>query len=512
MSTAPPIGKPVRALVLAATLLLALLPAGSPSALETDQYLAWGRPLADSTEVLNAWFNLRLQEVVQAGNAKSKPPDCWRMTVAMERSLRRIVVIHVLDDYAENSPLVDRVPRTSEEELRFWHDSIYGDSTPLTLAKLMPLSSTIQAGGVRFGADKLAHFVSVGWSYYEDLHKLLGEGVPMEEAIGEIIRKGIDGELLYLLGYRVSGVFSIADLVADYQGMLFYRDLCSGPDPVLQLRHGRWIIRHPIDLRRYITPEWDESYEPVVISPRRWKQIRPRLEKLCPQLDSPWLERLWEDYGRRDVLTPTERAVLQLVRDGRIEDPRQFTLPAVCGRTPHSMGREAEMPAPTPLARPVPQELLEKVARDEARVRRRALWGWQAGWLEPMGPTASLGFLLASTPARSDCHLSCFMDGFFAKGTAGPGGGELSLGWATLNGRIGRSGHSLDATWLGFSARGALLRTWRPYSTWRANRTYAGAEIEAAIGRFSMTLGAMRRVAGGPNDHWLFTWGLGWGF
>jgi len=498
------------ALVLAVA--MAVLPAGVSPALETDQYMAWHQPLDDSTEVLNAWFNLRLREIVREGNARATVPDCWEMTVAMQRSLRKVIVIHAPDDYAENSPLVDRIPRTPEEELHFWRNSIYGDSPPLAPAKLMPLASTIRAGGVRFGLDKLAHFVSVGWLYYKDLHALLEKGVPVDEAVERVIRKGIDGELFYLVGYRVSGIFSIPDLEADYQGMLFYRDLCGGPDPVLGTRDGRWIIRHPIDLRRYITPEWDESYEPMLISPGRWKGIRPRLEKLCPQLDDHWLQDLWEGYAERDVLTPTERMVLQLVRDGRIEDPRRFTLPAVCGRKPRSFGRAVTETIPPSPARAIPQEIYDDVARDEADVRSRTLLGWGVGWYEPMGPTLSLGLLATTVPAHSGCHLYCSMEGPFAKVAAGPGGGEISLGWATVTGRIGRSGHSLNATWLGLSARATLLRTWKPYSTWRANRTYAGIELEASIARVNFTLGALRRTAGGPNDHWLFTWGIGWGF
>jgi len=485
-------------LAAAAVLLLHVWPA---MALETDQYIAWGRPLADSTEVLDAWFNLRLEKIVREANAKETLPDCWDMAVAMERSLRKVVVLHTPDDFAENSALVARIPDSEEEELNYWKNSIYGDSPPLAPAKLMPLSSTIEAGGVRFGADKLAHFVSVGWLYFKDLHGLAERGVPVDQAMDEVIRKGIDGELLYLLGYRVSGIFSIPDLEADYQGMLFYRDLCGGPDPVLVLREGRWTIRRPIGLGRYITPEWDESYEPMVISPGRWKGIRPQLAELCPKLGEPWLRDLWARYEEHDTLTPTEQIVLDLVAEGRLPDPRQFTVRSVCGLPPHSFGQEIPRAAPAPRPAAVPREAMEQVARDEAHVRHRTLFGWQAGWHEPMGPTASVALFQTAIPAGSDCHLSCFMSGFLSKLTAGPGGGELSLGWATTSSRIGRSGRSLNATWLGFSARGALLRTWRPYSTWRANRTYAGVEVEASIARFGMTLGAMRRVAGGPNDH-----------
>ena len=497
---------------LALLLVLVTLGAGSSAALETDQYLGWDRPLSDSTEQLNAWFNLRLEEAVREANDREQPPDCWHMTIAMEKKLRYVVVLHAPDDWAENSPLVDRIPKTPEAERAYWRLSIYGGSPPLAPAKLMPLASTIKADGVRFGVDKLAHFVSVGWLYYKDLHHLTEDGVDEATAVGTIIRKGIDGELLYLLGYRVSGVFSISDLEADYQGMLFYRDLCSGPDPVLALENGRWVVRRPIDLRRYITPEWDESYEPIVYSPGRWKGIRPRLERLCPKLDSPWLRELWKEYRARDTVTPTERVVSELVDEGRIPDPHRFTLPAVCGHTPHGFGRAVPEAQPPPDVHPVPAGILNAVAADEGHRRHRTLWTWQAGWQEPMGPAASLGLLRASTPGGSECPISCRMDGFFGKATAGPGGGELSLGWASLNGRTGRGGHSLDATWLGFSARAAVLRTWRPYSTWRANRTYAGAELEASIARFSFTLGAMRRIAGGPDDHWLITWGVAWGF
>jgi len=49
-------------------LLAAVLMAGHPSAqaLETDQFYAWGKPIEDSTEYLNAWMRLTVQDTLDS--------------------------------------------------------------------------------------------------------------------------------------------------------------------------------------------------------------------------------------------------------------------------------------------------------------------------------------------------------------------------------------------------------------------------------------------------------------
>jgi hypothetical protein len=43
---------------------MVVLASAMGEALETDQYYAWGRPLADSTGAVNARFNLELERAL----------------------------------------------------------------------------------------------------------------------------------------------------------------------------------------------------------------------------------------------------------------------------------------------------------------------------------------------------------------------------------------------------------------------------------------------------------------
>ena len=63
-----------------------------------------------------------------------------------------------------------------------------------------------------------------------------------------------------LCGEYLDGVFSYADLEANFQGFMLARDMCQGSDPLLVLEAEKWRLTRPVDLRTYITPDFDESY------------------------------------------------------------------------------------------------------------------------------------------------------------------------------------------------------------------------------------------------------------
>ena len=116
-----------------------------------------------------------------------------------------------------------------------------------------------------------------------------------------------------ILGELASGVQSIADLEANHAGLIFYRDLCDVDDPILALDGEQWTIARPVDLRDYVTPRWDESYQPSVYNKSRWRKVRPVLETYCDRLDE--MERLAggeerpPSSRRRSLRVPTDMAV-----------------------------------------------------------------------------------------------------------------------------------------------------------------------------------------------------------
>jgi hypothetical protein len=155
-------------------------------------------------------------------------------------------------------------------------------------------------------------------------------GLTHEEAEQRAIRRGILLERS-ILGTGTSGVFSPADLEANYQGMRFFIDLCANPSPALRKTDIGWELARPFDFRRHVGPEWDESYQPSVFTRRRWKKVRPVMLGYCPLLVSPQVARQREEYSRRDRTTVTERRIENLVEMGKLADPADYAIERVCG-------------------------------------------------------------------------------------------------------------------------------------------------------------------------------------
>lgn len=313
----------------AVTLLAALASVGRSEALETDQYYAWGRKLPDATDVMNAKVNLEIREVLERVNQH----DSGRR-FACSDVVKRIVprfkwfIFQNIEMWAVNSPLVTRIPGTAAEELEYIQRYLYHITGLFDPGTKVPPSPTIEMNGVRLGTDKLAHFFSQGWWYYKSYRKARQDGLDRSAAELYAIRRGIFGEKT-VLGWTW-GIFSNADLEANYQGMRFLVGLCEGDSPTLGLTEEGWRQARPFDFRDWVTPEWDESYQPSMYGEWRWKRVRPVLAGYCPLLGDPEVSRRRKDYARRDVLTVTEREVARLVADGVLPDPRQFSLPAVC--------------------------------------------------------------------------------------------------------------------------------------------------------------------------------------
>ncbi len=496
-------------LALAAAVLAAATPA---RALESDQYITWGRPIADSTAALDAWFNLQLETVLAEASRGGRIPSRREIERRFSRRIRFLFIVHPPELWVSSSGLVERFPDTAREEVFFKSHSIYHDHGPLDIGLWMPIAPTVVVNGVRIGTDKLSHFVSLGWQLYARYRRLRRRGASEREAELAALRAGFDGERYFLLGYRTSGILSLSDMEADFEGMLFYRDLCGGADPVLVRTARGWSIRRPIDIGRYVTPEWDESYEPQIYRPGRWRKVKPVLRGYCSWLGSPWLERERTRYRAHDGITPVESLVLEMVAQKRLPDPRRFSLEAVCGRPVRPLDGGG-----TPAAHPPSAARLRRLERavreDAARVRKRSIGLWRVGFSIPSGATLAAGVMRARLPAANPCRLLCSFRGPYAQAAAGANGMRLSLGygrlWADLTGR----GRFVANAFMGMGVRASLVRTWNdPLGGTEAGATLAGPEIELSMAKINLSLGALRRLDGRHAGDWLVTWGLGFGF
>jgi hypothetical protein len=307
---------------------IALMLAGSPlQAMETDQYYAWGKTIADSTEYLNAWVKLNIQSALDE-SSKDAASTCEDMLDPVQHRMQQSIY-HAIEMWAITSPLVDRIPLGLEEDRDYRAHYLLAKTVPLDTARWLKPSPTVQVNDIRLGTDKLAHFMSEGWWYYRWWKKREDKYSP-DELQRKMIRFGIKLESSGQ-GYWVTGVFSPADLEANYQGFLFYQQLCHGDKPLLYQQEGRWYFSDAFDFRNFVNPDWDESWLPNIHKERQWKRIRQTVAGYCPLLHSPWVEQQRARYRELDSQSPSEKVVMELVAKGKLPNPESFDIMSVCG-------------------------------------------------------------------------------------------------------------------------------------------------------------------------------------
>jgi len=304
-------------------LLAGLLSAASAPALETDQFYAWGKPIEDSTAYLNAWVRLTVQSALDASSAGDCESAVDNVQKLLQHSIYQPIELWIL-----SSDLVDRIPRGETADREYRAAYLLSKTFPFDYARMLQPSPTIEVNEIRLGSDKLAHFFSEGWWYYKHWKKNhLGD--KQAQLQSSLFEYGVKLEQ-WIQGMKTSGVFSPADLEANYQGFIFYHQLCHGEEPLLYRQQDRWYFSGRFDFRDYISPEWDESWNPNIYSPKRWKNIRETMAGYCPQLKSAWVRRQRTHYAELESLTPTEELIRQLVAEGGIPDPRNFDITVVC--------------------------------------------------------------------------------------------------------------------------------------------------------------------------------------
>lgn len=127
----------------------------------------------------------------------------------------------------------------------------------------LALSPMIQFGEQLIGVDKLEHMFGMGFLYFKG-HHLKGKNLK------KVLKKGIFKEKTILGGnFLATGVFSYADLAANFNGMRFWNHVLQESDDVLGKDHNigpyvkcinnEWKQVKLIDFRSYIDASMDES-------------------------------------------------------------------------------------------------------------------------------------------------------------------------------------------------------------------------------------------------------------
>jgi len=304
------------------------LTASWTGALETDQFYAWNRPLKDATDAINAEVNSSIEEVLRRVNARRRPCSCDDIAGAIDSELGYFIIAR-LEIWAMKSSLVERAPASANDEPAYKREWLYGESSPLDAINWMPPSPTIEVAGVRIGVDKLGHFFSGGEWAYQRYRRSVKDGATDDKAMARAMHDSFITERT-IWGQGISGILSLSDLEADYQGLMFYRGLCGGAEPMLERTSGGWRMRKPFDFREWVGPKWDESWEPCIYSPSRWAKVKPVMRRYCELLQDPEIKIRRAAYAARDRETPMEAFIEERIASGKLPDPGQFSIDAVC--------------------------------------------------------------------------------------------------------------------------------------------------------------------------------------
>ncbi|MCB1036575.1 MAG: hypothetical protein KDD47_22310, partial [Acidobacteria bacterium] len=251
--------------------LIAALAVPSPaSAYETDQYSNRLLPVTDSGELFDARVNEAIEDVAAHWQG---PRNDYRFARKIYWRLGGLHWVDHIERWAMKNPEIEKLPQRR-------HKSIYSGA-PLFYRRvnaLFGVGRTMKIHGVLLGSDKLGHFFSQGVKYYR--RHLGGASDERLLAVGRKRERGIFGQ-------RTTSVFSNADLVANYEGYLFYRslfedDIVPGKPALLIWQGDRPVPKRPFTFADHVNDYWDEALNPSHFSPglRHW--MAQTLLTLCP--------------------------------------------------------------------------------------------------------------------------------------------------------------------------------------------------------------------------------------
>lgn len=314
-------------LVASASSLVGVAPA---TGFETDQYLTWGHELKDSTKRVNRHLNREIKSALRDINRRQPPlTDCLEVP--------ELVYLKLFPGLL--SPRFRELLKADSRVARFPADLGYREYLESSIYRkpafpfLLPMSQTISVADVRFGLDKIGHFFGFGRRYYVRYLRAVRRGLDEEAAMRKVIIWGLRLEMI-LVGGLSDGIFSYADLEANFQGLMLALDFCHGDDPLLTHSGDGWRLQREVDLRDYITPRFDEAYNNNHYRPTRWKKIRPILKReYCARRSLRQVAQMLRGYRDRDRPSFSHAVVAEYFANRGLNLQHEQSLAAVCGDT-----------------------------------------------------------------------------------------------------------------------------------------------------------------------------------
>jgi len=289
---------------------------------ETDQYLTWTVELVDSAPAFNAYLDEEIQRFVEKMNRRNrKVDDATALTVELYRHLFAGLHASRVRKWLKHADNVERYPGNDVSDWEYQRMSIFRvPAFPFVL----PMAQTIRVGDVYLGIDKVGHMFGFGRRYLQIYARCRAEGDTHDGAVERVLAWGVRHELS-VVGKLVDGIFSQGDLEANYQGFRMALAFCSGDEPYFYREAGVWHYRGGLDIRDYITPDFDESFNRNTYAGWRGRRVLPIVEEEYAELrDSPAVASRFARYRRGYVPSRSKQFV-----DGWLEESESEKAPSL---------------------------------------------------------------------------------------------------------------------------------------------------------------------------------------
>ncbi len=190
----------------------------------------------------------------------------------------------------------------------------------------------INLGGHLIGVDKIGHFFSEGYEYYQIYKSSMNSGVNERAAMKAVLRKGESLEN-GMQGVLTNGVYSFADLSANFAGLRFWKVLLDGNNPYIKCVVGEDGIKEyklvrPIDMRDFVDDSWDEAINCSEYKSSVQKKIEQYLDAhrggvRCPVEKSAChaIREKYRHFGQ-EVMTSTIHTNCLNLSDSRLQEER----------------------------------------------------------------------------------------------------------------------------------------------------------------------------------------------
>lgn len=247
---------------------------------ETDGFTSRYDIVEDALPLINREVNLRASSILKKLNIKKKEECDWNELHTLLGEEWRRPFQGQIENYITCN---NHIPKSDLD----FPNSIYKNLSfinyaPIKIGTFLGIGFTppIHHKGLLIGADKFGHFLDEGHYYYLLIYK-------WNYTLEEVLELGIFAEN-YLEGKLTGGVYSYADLAANYDGHLFWKDILGEPSSpqsslYFSCQKGTFQLKKEIDLSLYISSAWDEGMN---CNEYRSDSMKSEIEQSIKELES----------------------------------------------------------------------------------------------------------------------------------------------------------------------------------------------------------------------------------